>query len=546
MSTIAIHRLHARYRLGSGTESQRERMQRILSDVLDSGLEAAVQRSGIDASGELCLREVNAIARLDPNESDSALAAKLALAIAGAIEAGMGDASADVVRYGSRAHALIDLTVAAVAGDFTRAWAWRRLAIWSAEPTVSRPDAVRLVLRALTAESRYAAAAVAALAGDAALFDRFLRHASPPQLVALARAVLESSGCNHDVMADTGEPPPTQDATRLAESVRTLVLRSAIGRAAAASRETEWKADSPSRALAALILSETEPVLLHGPADRVRERIDAVSAELLELARARGTPAQERSRARTTLARNAREATPDAAQQHRPERESGSDRTRVAGRHVDESAHSPVPPRGGTPPSPLPPRASREPAAPGLVQPQWGARPIPDVRRRAHTRFGGLLYLVNLASRIELAERIAQEPRLAQRGPRWSLHQIALALVPVSASDPAALAFTGLMPESVPPNRDEAPPSEPEQAAIAQLRETLLQELRELLDRPLDPEAELIDFVCRRTAEIVADPGWLEVRLSLDEVRTEIRSAGLDLDPGWVPWLAIVIQFVYA
>jgi hypothetical protein len=168
------------------------------------------------------------------------------------------------------------------------------------------------------------------------------------------------------------------------------------------------------------------------------------------------------------------------------------------------------------------------------------------VRRRAHTRFGGLLYLVNLANRIGLAQRILQEGRLAQRNPRWSLHQLALALVPAVASDPAALAFAGVLPEGDPPNQDQPPASENEHAAIAQLRRGLLLALREVLDRPRDSDLELLDFVCRRRAEIVADPGWLEVRLSLDEVRTQIRSAGLDLDPGWVPWLGIVIRFVYA
>jgi hypothetical protein len=28
-------------------------------------------------------------------------------------------------------------------------------------------------------------------------------------------------------------------------------------------------------------------------------------------------------------------------------------------------------------------------------------------------------------------------------------------------------------------------------------------------------------------------------------VRSEIRVAGLDLDPGWVPWLGVVIRFAY-
>src|SRR6185436_8640437 len=182
---------------------------------------------------------------------------------------------------------------------------------------------------------------------------------------------------------------------------------------------------------------------------------------------------------------------------------------------------------------------------PSLDQLPASGHPLPEVRRRASTRFGGLLYLIHLADRLALAERIVQEPRLAERSPRWCLHQLAMALVAVPASDPAALAFAGLLPAGEPPCEDQPAPTEIETAVIAELRGELLQELRELLDRPADAEAALVDFVCRRTAEIVADPGWLDVRFSLDDVRTEIRAAGLDLDPGWVPWLGLVIRFVY-
>jgi hypothetical protein len=52
--------------------------------------------------------------------------------------------------------------------------------------------------------------------------------------------------------------------------------------------------------------------------------------------------------------------------------------------------------------------------------------------------------------------------------------------------------------------------------------------------------------VCSRPAQIVAEPGWIEARFSLDDVSLDIRRAGLDLDPQWVPWLGIVLRFVYA
>jgi hypothetical protein len=44
---------------------------------------------------------------------------------------------------------------------------------------------------------------------------------------------------------------------------------------------------------------------------------------------------------------------------------------------------------------------------------------------------------------------------------------------------------------------------------------------------------------------IVADPGWLEVRLNVDDVDLMVRRAGLDLDPGWLDWLGTVVVFRY-
>jgi len=436
MTAIAINRFHARYRLAPGTDGQRERLQRILAQVIDNGLEAAVPRRGIDTVGELCIREVNALAWLDLSESESALAAKLALAIADAIESGMGKQGLDLVHYGSRAHALIDLTVAAVGGDFTRSWAWRRLGVWNAESAVTTASAVRLVLRALTAEPRHAAAALAHLARNPLLFNRLLRHASPPQLLALARAVVGANACSADVLhpADEGfgMPIPLAAARRLAQ-------RSAIAGATAASVRIASVEDSQRHALAVLAVCEVEPALLRAPGDCVRAFVHAVLEALDELAGLSPAAARDRSGPRAAFrdfrsesvvssgpGRSASHVAPGMESAARQESRRPAE-ARPSSRSSNALAQSGV----------------REPRPPEAAP---GEHPLPEVRRRAHTRFGGLLYLIHLVNRLGLAERILLEPRLAERSPRWCLHQLATALVPVPASDPAALAFAGLLP----------------------------------------------------------------------------------------------------
>lgn len=517
MTAIAINRFHARYRCAAAVAGQRERLQRLLGEVIDSGLEAAVQRSGIDTAGELCIREVNALARLDMSEPDFVLAAKLALAIGDAIEAQAGKQSEDLVHYGSRAHALIDLTVAALGGDFTRAWAWRRLGLWDAESALSTASAVRLVLRALAAEPRHATTAIAHLARYPRLFDRLLQHASPPQLQGLGKAVMRAVGASEDLLL-----PPGEDlaAPRAIDVSRRIVQPSHIARATAASRSIDSALQPHGPVLAVLAILEVDPGLLRQPAESARALVHAVSDLLVGAADLEEAGGQDPSGSQDLSSSGAR------LRDRRPESK------RSAAARPDLSHADPM--------------ASRDPLKPAEMQATPSEHPLPDVRRRAHTRFGGLLYLINLASRLGVMERIVQDQRLAERSPRWSLHQLAMALVPVAASDAAALAFAGLLPDSDPPCKSGPPPAEPEIAAIAELRAELLQALREVLDRRSDAEPLLIESVCRRTAEIIADPGWMEVRFSVDDVRTEIRAVGLDLDPGWVPWLGLVIKFAYA
>ena len=48
-----------------------------------------------------------------------------------------------------------------------------------------------------------------------------------------------------------------------------------------------------------------------------------------------------------------------------------------------------------------------------------------------------------------------------------------------------------------------------------------------------------------RRARITADPGWIDVHFSLRDVSTELRRAALDLDPGFLPWLGVVLRIRY-
>ena len=51
--------------------------------------------------------------------------------------------------------------------------------------------------------------------------------------------------------------------------------------------------------------------------------------------------------------------------------------------------------------------------------------------------------------------------------------------------------------------------------------------------------------VGQRAGHLHITPGWIELRLPLAGVDTAVRRLGLDLDPGWLPWLGCVVHIRY-
>jgi hypothetical protein len=158
-------------------------------------------------------------------------------------------------------------------------------------------------------------------------------------------------------------------------------------------------------------------------------------------------------------------------------------------------------------------------------------------RARATTAWGGLVFALHAVAELDPVARFAGVPLPV------ALHALALALAPAAPADPAALAFAGLPPDAEVPEWQDRQPSPLDRAVAAAAADvrTLLAERLEV-----DPAALDLHALLRRRAEIVADPGWIEVHLALDEVDVDVRRAGLDLDPGHLPFLGCVVRIVYA
>jgi hypothetical protein len=563
MLSIAIDRVNARYHLPPGALREQPRLQRIVDAAFERALEGAIEQLGIGRDSYVCIRDVRAVVNMRLREPDSALTTGVGVAIAGAVRRLIDERSPLVVEYGSRVQALVDLASSASAGEFSRSWAWAQVGIWRADFPLGADVTADRIVRALAGEPTHAVAVLAHLARERT--DRFrtlAARATPKAWAALAHAALAAA---------SGTPVPTRgvagviresiDGARemqtLSRIARRVVMHSMIARASAAGFARD-SADTRG-ALSALMLLEAEPsAARRADLPRLLKTIEQVVAlaEVPDPAPRLETGDRQTDSLDGTRTRSASRMDDDnrhavagdrreelAAAIPRDEGDNQRPESREAA-HIDRERPPDAAPRGDTSDASL--RATGEDASPSGEN--AGDAP-PEVRAVNRTQYGGLLYLVNLLANTGLVETIAADPWWAERGLRWVLHQVAMALVRIDPDDPAALVFAGLAPGTPPPSAQQEPPTGLEQAALDALRDVIVQALRDALgaaseDAAASDEA-VVARVCARHAHIVAEPGWIEARFSVEDVSLDVRRAGLDRNPDWVPWLGIVLRFVY-
>jgi hypothetical protein len=173
-------------------------------------------------------------------------------------------------------------------------------------------------------------------------------------------------------------------------------------------------------------------------------------------------------------------------------------------------------------------RAARLAAAPAADDPDdpMAAGPVAGEPPQPHglalaTSWGGVLFLVNALQRLDI------EPVLAAPGAPtgWRLlHDLGRRFgMPEEEALAEFLAAQDL---------DTTAPA----GLIAQLALRL-----ELLYRPNGPWP----LPLKQPGQVRATETHLDLDLSVTEIDIALRLAGLDLDPGWVPWLGRVVSFHY-
>jgi hypothetical protein len=486
MTEVAINRLQTRMRIPSDATGEVTRLKRVIAASLVRELESAIERRSISVDGYLCIAKLQAKVALPLAESDATVAATVAQGIADAISGAIRGASG--IYYTSRAHVLADLVSSAMRADLERSWAWSQLGLWQERGNRSVWSHANQAVQALIGEARHAVAVLSYLALDGSTLQALLRWVDERLWHELAKAVSRAHGLATDPQQVFRLETPSRPAFEIAAR---FVQQSYLARGLSTAT-SEALPDRTLAAFAILVMLEVEPAAIRSGNESVYAVLHSI-AMLLQRSLGRGAIVTTISE--SPGATNSRASTRDQLDQEAAE------------------------------------------------------QPLQKVRKTAVTNAGGLAYLLNPISRIEVSDKIMRDHRLTRRGLRWTMHQLAVALLSLDPDDPAALAFAGLLPDAAPPTLGMDPPSDEELAAIDECRTMVIAYLRQALADRLEPadisDDALIDFVCRRRARILGDPGWIEVHLSTKETSPEIRFAGLDLDPGWIPWLGVVLKFVY-
>jgi len=146
-----------------------------------------------------------------------------------------------------------------------------------------------------------------------------------------------------------------------------------------------------------------------------------------------------------------------------------------------------------------------------------------DIADRFETRAGGVFFAVPLLVRAGLPEFLAALPADSARAWPWHWFELLLRHGRIAADDPmfAALALTS----------ENRPPPQLGRWLLATNRLALRSaqlSLRGLVNRP---------------ARVSVSATHVDVFFRNNEADVRVRRAGLDVDPGWVPWLGRVIAY---
>lgn len=532
MDTLHIRHLTRRYHLQTQQRDWVPLLDQTLEFAFGYHLETALSCAA-GTEEEICVRQLRVPLRFLSGRSQEDIARNWSALIDDAIRRAIAGGGDNLVRFPSRWHALLDFALEVSRGRLQRTWAWNQTGWADLSATAGLPEARRQLWEAMLREHARLVPVLIFLARRGHLCD-LLQGFSADARITLLHYALLGAGAGPEWLA--ADADTAAQGAPGAAPVPDLAL-TAIGGALLADPQRARSLGVPERYWLLLALLEEEPGLFLRRAPDIAWRLRVARAALAPVA----APAPGRAAGAAMENRGAARRQAVAAEPPQRDRPSAPDPGVAVAEGVAPSADP-------KPVGRLPEPADRVPDASPMVTTAPAAAFTADFAAWVYdSRWGGLFYLLPLLEQQPGAlASLAGAVPLAGRSLAWSLHHLlrlcaARADDPLPADDPALRILCN-------EDLDQPPPeyAVPDVAAQALLELEAMQLLERVYAHlPARTATAGWSWLCRRRAQLRLDGAWLEVVFALADADTDIRRAGLDLDPGYVPWLAKVVKLRY-
>jgi hypothetical protein len=561
MDILHIEKFQARYHLSPVRVGQKDRLDRLLSEVLDGSLALAMDRLEIPSREEICIRRVVVPVRLKMEANDRDLSMDWSMALANHFSdvISRNDPS-NVIRFPSRFHGVIDFAEGVARGDLQRAWAWKQIGLLEKSWGGSLMAAAEGLVSNLIRESVWIVPTLSQLTRSGWIYHLLVRLPVVWWQDLATAALMEYNRVMPTLIVD--EP---KDAANGQERIAARIIR-ASSLAAVVDQKHEWFSNHVDLlpVWSIFVILETEPaVYLAEP----QEALLVQAAVEQEIRRKAGvakpthrsfsvTPRRAATSESAADSHSPHQIFVSGAEQHTPTQLPQDQKETFGQQQVERIWSQAVETDAFVTGveqhiSTQLQQSQKETIDQQQVERIWNQAVETDgtFLERSHgvSEYGGLLFLLPLLEQVGVVDDIINAEQFSNHSLRWFLHVLALQLISMQADDPAALAFCGLRPDDPMPGKDEPGLDQTEKRLVADWRLRIVKRLADLMnvnEQRKQPEW-ILQKVCCRNAKIMADPGWIDVIFSIREVVTEVRRAGLDLDPGFIPWLGVVIKFYY-
>ena len=552
MEAININQLSKLYHLRSSQLDRQRLLDAALDEAFTEHLETAFTEAGIAGSEEICVRLVQVPLSFNLGQSQSETSQHWSNIIAHHIRMELDKGGANVIRYRSRHHALIAFAEDISRNNLQRCWAWNQIGLANLRMESGLAQAREQLVAALLREPAARFAVLTRLAQSERLLSWF-GELSAHDRTRLLDAVFDDAGIERrwrDAQPALAAVVRILPASPLGDSVLTgsRIFRHLLRNAAHAGELV-----LNPRTWIILVLLELEPMLFQRSDTVVSQAIAVLENLLLPVLAAEFNPAGRDPGKASTQAQPIDPLTTlpgslDAAQQAPAENSPGIS-TRAAPETCAKSGPALEQTRDRAEPV-----SDDTPATDRSDDLQAARLKIDAVNTLAQpvtSEFAGLFLLLPVLAETgvddeaSLIEQIAAEAAFSARPLSWILYQLTTHWVLIPGRDPALRIFCGIdIDVDWPwPADDVATPAET--GALAEYASAIEKKVLSILKRGDIDRSSVIEELCHRYAKLVIDDGWLELVFSLDCVDTEIRRAGLDLDPGFVPWLGKVVKIRY-